>query len=179
MPPRTEGVPRCSTTPAPDPRASTHGWASRLGQRARAGGGHACIRVRRQGHWTDVRSHGRRGHGAAQGAYATNATDCPSHLCIKPAVQPGVSNDLDTGPYCTVRCNSDSDCNGQTRDFTNPNDTRCMKGFTCAIPFGVGKLCCAEALPVQRTSSRPPWARPYRTPARRTLAPPAPESSEV
>ena len=80
----------------------------------------------------------------AQGAYATIATDCPSHICIKPAVQAGVSNDLDTGAYCTVRCNSDSDCNGQTRDFSNPHDTRCKQGYTCASPFGAGNLCCAK-----------------------------------
>ena len=82
-----------------------------------------------------------------QGAYATNAADCPSRLCIKPAVQPGVASDpniLDTGPYCTVECNSDSDCNGQTRDFSNANDTRCRVGYTCAIPFGEGKLCCKK-----------------------------------
>lgn len=82
--------------------------------------------------------------GAAQGAYNTNATDCPSHWCTKPAVQPGVSNDLNTGPYCTIACNSDNDCNGETRDFTNPNDRRCMNGFTCAIPFDSGKLCCQK-----------------------------------
>jgi hypothetical protein len=82
--------------------------------------------------------------GAAQGAFEIPATDCPSRICTKPAVQPGVSNDLNTGPYCTIACNSDNDCNGQTRDFGNPNDTRCMKGFTCAIPFGQGKLCCQK-----------------------------------
>jgi hypothetical protein len=85
----------------------------------------------------------------AQGAYNSNATDCPSRLCIKPAVQPGVSQDLDTGAYCTIQCKSDGDCSGQTRDPSNPNDTRCRKGFTCAIPFGKddtgkGDLCCAK-----------------------------------
>jgi hypothetical protein len=82
--------------------------------------------------------------GALQAAYAVDSRDCPSGICTKPAVQPGVSNELTTGPYCTVRCNSDSDCDGQTRDFTNPNDRRCLKGFTCAIPFGEGPLCCAK-----------------------------------
>jgi len=82
--------------------------------------------------------------GAAQGAFAIPATDCPSRICTKPAVQPGVSNELNTGPYCTVNCSSDSDCNGETRDFTNANDRRCMKGFTCAIPFDSGKLCCQK-----------------------------------
>ena len=86
---------------------------------------------------------------ALQAGYSVQSRDCPSGICAKPAVQPGVSSDLNTGAYCTVRCNSDNDCNGQTRDFSNPNDTRCMKGFTCAIPFGAdksgdGKLCCAK-----------------------------------
>ena len=93
---------------------------------------------------------------ATQGAYAIPRTDCPSGqvcapvdcpsgICAKPAVQPGVSTtDFTTGPYCTARCNSDSDCDGQTRDFTNKNDKRCMKGYVCAIPFGEGKLCCQK-----------------------------------
>jgi hypothetical protein len=81
---------------------------------------------------------------ALQGAYNMAATDCPSHICTKPAVQPGVSNDLNTGPYCTFTCNSDNDCNGQTRDFSNTNDTRCQKGYACAIPFDKGKLCCQK-----------------------------------
>jgi len=81
---------------------------------------------------------------AAQGAYNSNATDCPSHLCVKPAVQPGVSVDLDTGPYCTIRCTSDDDCNGQTRDPSNQLDNRCRKGFTCAPVFPTGPVCCEK-----------------------------------
>lgn len=82
--------------------------------------------------------------GAAQSVYNTGVPDCPSRICTKPAVQPGVSNELNTGPYCTITCGADSDCNGQTRDFNNANDRRCMKGFTCAIPFGEGSLCCQK-----------------------------------
>lgn len=83
--------------------------------------------------------------GAAYGVYNSNATDCPSHLCTKPAVQAGISLDLDTGAYCTALCSSNSDCsNGQTRDLTNPNDTRCKKGFVCAIPFDQGPVCCQK-----------------------------------
>lgn len=83
--------------------------------------------------------------GAAQGAYAMPAADCPSRLCIKPAVQPGISIDLDTGPYCTLRCNSDNDCSdGQQRDPGNPLDVRCRKGYTCAPVFDKGPLCCAK-----------------------------------
>lgn len=81
---------------------------------------------------------------AVQGAYNSNATDCPSHLCIKPAVQPGVSINLDTGAYCTAKCSSDSDCNGQARDPSNALDTRCRKGFTCAPIFPTGPACCEK-----------------------------------
>jgi hypothetical protein len=81
---------------------------------------------------------------AAQGAYTIEATDCPTRMCVKPNVQPGVSNDLDTVAYCSAQCNSDDDCGGQTRDQSNQNDKRCKKGFTCAPVFGEGKLCCTK-----------------------------------
>jgi len=81
---------------------------------------------------------------ALQSAYTVEATDCPSHICNKPGVQPGVSTDLDTGPYCTITCASDNDCNGQTRDPTNKLDTRCKRGFVCAIPFDTGAMCCQK-----------------------------------
>ena len=82
--------------------------------------------------------------GAAQGAYTTQASDCPSRMCVKPAVQPGVSTDLDTGPYCTIKCGSDTDCDGQERDPSNPLDFRCRKGFTCAPIFNKGSMCCQK-----------------------------------
>ena len=82
---------------------------------------------------------------ATQAAFNTNAVECPSHICTKPAVQSGIAIDkFDTGAYCTIQCNSDSDCNGQTRDFSNPLDTRCKQGFTCAIPFDAEKLSCMK-----------------------------------
>jgi hypothetical protein len=86
-----------------------------------------------------------------QGAYTLNSTECPSRMCVKPAVQQGVSQDLDTSAYCSSSCNADSDCPGQTRDPSNPNDKRCKLGFACAIAFGEGdnvegggKLCCQK-----------------------------------
>jgi len=83
---------------------------------------------------------------ASQGAYNTNATDCPSRLCVKPAVQPGVSTSLDTGPYCTARCSSDSDCEGQSRDLSNAADRRCRKGYTCAPIFGAAESAATQSL---------------------------------
>jgi hypothetical protein len=81
---------------------------------------------------------------ALQSAYTVQASDCPSHICTKPGVEPGVSTDLDTGAYCTITCSSDDDCNGQTRDPSNKLDTRCRKGFVCATPFDTGSLCCKK-----------------------------------
>lgn len=80
----------------------------------------------------------------AQGAYNANATECPTRLCVKPAIQPGVATTLATGPYCTARCSSDTDCAGQERDPGNELDTRCRKGFTCAPIFDKGPLCCEK-----------------------------------
>jgi hypothetical protein len=87
-----------------------------------------------------------------EGAYSVEATDCQTRMCIKPALQPGVVPDgFDTGSYCSASCSSDSDCQGQTRDRSDPNDKRCKTGFVCAKPFGAsedtpggGKLCCQK-----------------------------------
>jgi len=81
---------------------------------------------------------------AQQGAYAIPAPECQSRICAKPAVQPGVSLDLVTGPYCTAKCSSDTDCDGQTRDLSNPLDKRCLRGFVCAPIFDKGQLCCTK-----------------------------------
>jgi hypothetical protein len=87
----------------------------------------------------------------AQGAYTMSASDCPTRMCVKPAVQQGAPQDLDTGAYCSKTCLVDSDCQGQTRDLTNKNDKRCKRGYTCDIAFGPsdsvaggGQLCCQK-----------------------------------
>lgn len=83
--------------------------------------------------------------GPTQGAWNSGAADCPSRLCIKPALQPSASGS-GTSAYCTASCTSDSDCDGQTRDTSNPNDKRCVRGFTCAVIFGQGPgpVCCTK-----------------------------------
>jgi hypothetical protein len=80
----------------------------------------------------------------AQGVYNTGAGECPSGLCFKPTTQPGATAAETTGPSCTGECTQDSDCAGELRDPTDPLDTRCARGFTCAIPFEVGPLCCKK-----------------------------------
>jgi len=80
--------------------------------------------------------------GPAQGVYNSEALECPSRICLKPVVQQGASGSIDTGPYCSASCSQDSDCEGQLRDPTNPNDKRCSTGFTCGVAFVKGKICC-------------------------------------
>jgi hypothetical protein len=83
--------------------------------------------------------------GAAQAVYNANAAECATGLCVKPAVQNGaVPPTPMTGATCSVPCLTDADCGGETRDRTNVNDTRCQSGFTCAVPFDVGPLCCKK-----------------------------------
>jgi hypothetical protein len=83
--------------------------------------------------------------GMSQGAYNTSASDCPSHLCLKPAVQTGATMPLGgTGATCSAECTQDSDCDGELRDPTNAADQRCAKGFACGVPFVKGPLCCKK-----------------------------------
>ncbi|MBN2575014.1 MAG: hypothetical protein JXP73_10665 [Deltaproteobacteria bacterium] len=80
----------------------------------------------------------------SQAVYNASAGDCPSHLCLKPMVQPGASGTVDTEAVCSAECSQDSDCAGEMRDPANGLDKRCAKGFACGIPFTVGQLCCKK-----------------------------------
>jgi hypothetical protein len=82
--------------------------------------------------------------GPSQGVHYAAASECPSKLCLKPSVQPGASTNWGTGPSCSGECDKDDDCKGETRDTTNPSDTRCANGFACGIPFVKGPLCCKK-----------------------------------
>jgi hypothetical protein len=84
--------------------------------------------------------------GMSQAAYNASASDCPSHLCLKPVVQPGATMPFPstTQSTCSAACTEDSDCDGELRDMSNPADQRCMKGFACGIPFVKGPLCCQK-----------------------------------
>jgi len=70
---------------------------------------------------------------------------CESHLCLKPSLSPSAAPLAPpTGAGCSVECRGDFDCMGWIRDSTNPTDTRCQRGFVCAVPFEVGQLCCRK-----------------------------------
>lgn len=79
-----------------------------------------------------------------QASYNSAASECPSHVCLKPMVDPAVSQPVTTGPFCTADCATDSDCVGVARDPSNPSDTSCIGGYACAIPFVKGRLCCRK-----------------------------------
>jgi len=80
--------------------------------------------------------------GPGQSIYNAESLECPSRICLKPAVQPGASATTETSAFCSATCAQDSDCAGQIRDSSNPLDTRCQTGFACGIAFVKGKLCC-------------------------------------
>ena len=81
------------------------------------------------------------GAAAAQAVFNNQALECASSICLKPADQLG---GVDTGPFCTSGCSTDSDCVGQTRDPNDPSDKRCAGGYTCTVPFVVGPLACKK-----------------------------------
>jgi hypothetical protein len=80
----------------------------------------------------------------SQAVFNGQALECPTRICVKPALEQGVPNTKMTAPYCTAECSKDSDCDGETRDNSNSNDKRCAGGFICAVPFQVGPLCCKK-----------------------------------
>jgi hypothetical protein len=78
----------------------------------------------------------------SQGVFNAAAPEC-SGICIKPVVSPGAAW-IDTRPYCTVSCSTDDDCVGLLRNPNDPNDKRCVSGYTCGVPFVKGSVCCRK-----------------------------------
>jgi hypothetical protein len=78
-----------------------------------------------------------------QAVYNSAALECPSHVCLKPALAPGLPSTT-TAAYCTAACSTDDDCAGTVRNPSSPNDMGCISGFTCGIPFVKGRMCCKK-----------------------------------
>jgi len=83
---------------------------------------------------------------ASQAVFNAEALECPSRICLKPAVDPlAPAVSPTTTSYCSASCSQDSDCGGaQGRDKSNPLDRRCQGGFSCGIAFVKGKICCQK-----------------------------------
>lgn len=82
--------------------------------------------------------------GPLEAVFNGSALECPTRLCLKPSRDPLVQKRVDTAPYCTSECSSDSDCDGERRDIRNGNDKRCEGGFVCGVATVVGGLCCKK-----------------------------------
>ncbi len=80
--------------------------------------------------------------GQMSGVQLNTALECPTRLCVQP---PQAVASVDTKPFCTAECSDDSDCDdAQRRDSKDTSDKRCVQGFTCAVPFETGSLCCKK-----------------------------------
>jgi hypothetical protein len=83
--------------------------------------------------------------GPNQAVYRTGAPECETGLCLRPARDVAVASFVDTQATCTKTCSTDSDCAGAAvRDRANGTDKRCTNGYSCAVPFEVGPLCCRK-----------------------------------
>lgn len=78
-----------------------------------------------------------------QAVYRTDAPECKSGICLRPARDVAVAKAVDTGATCSKSCAVDADClDAEARDPSNGLDKRCLSGYACAVPFEVGSLCC-------------------------------------
>lgn len=74
----------------------------------------------------------------------TQALECPSRLCLKPAKDNAKATEVKTTSLCTAECSKDSDCDGESRNSKDAMDFRCVTGFVCGVVFEVGPLCCKK-----------------------------------
>lgn len=77
-----------------------------------------------------------------QAVFNSATSECASGLCLKPMNVSGVS--VDTNPYCSATCSTDSDCDGAERDANDPNDKTCRGGYACGVEFVTGSICCKK-----------------------------------
>jgi hypothetical protein len=78
-------------------------------------------------------------------AFRSDAPPCPSGLCLRPATDYTASVPPSTQATCSRACEVDADCaDAELRQKGDSNDGRCVAGYTCAVPFEVGPLCCRK-----------------------------------
>ncbi len=82
--------------------------------------------------------------GANQATYNLSSR-CSTGMCFEPVSTPSANMPMPpTGALCTASCSDDSDCPGTSRNVSDPSDRRCASGFTCAVAFVKGPLCCQK-----------------------------------
>jgi hypothetical protein len=63
---------------------------------------------------------------------------CPSRICLQPALMGAVAAAAMEPAFCTAPCETDSDCSD-----ADPA-TQCQKGFVCGWPTTSGPFCCQK-----------------------------------
>ncbi len=82
--------------------------------------------------------------GATQTLFNGQALECPSRICLRPALDNTSAKDPHTSALCSAECSKDSDCDGESRNGANGSDHRCQGGFVCGVAFEVGPFCCKK-----------------------------------
>ena len=85
--------------------------------------------------------------GSNEAVVSGQAVECPTRICVRPAVDVQIAASIDTSSLCSAECAKDSDCDsGEPRSGNNTADRRCKSGFVCGVAtvvgtFGCKKLC--------------------------------------
>jgi hypothetical protein len=75
----------------------------------------------------------------------SQALECPSRVCLRPARDINKAETVDTTSLCSAECSKDSDCDGgETRNSGNSLDRRCKSGFVCGVASVTGSFCCKK-----------------------------------
>jgi hypothetical protein len=75
----------------------------------------------------------------------SQALECPSRICLRPARDINKAEAVDTTSLCSAECSKDSDCDGgETRNGQNSLDRRCKSGFVCGVASVTGSFCCKK-----------------------------------
>jgi hypothetical protein len=83
--------------------------------------------------------------GPTRTTFNPQALECPSRICVQPAVDVNKSEAVDTAPLCSAECSTDDDCkDGEGRNVSKTSDLRCKSGFACGIASEVGDFCCKK-----------------------------------
>ncbi len=85
------------------------------------------------------------GGAQSQAVVNSQALECPTRLCLRPAQDINMAERVDTTSLCSAECSKDSDCDGgETRKGTNMKDFRCKGGFVCGVATVTGSYCCKK-----------------------------------
>jgi hypothetical protein len=83
--------------------------------------------------------------GENQAVVNPQALECPTRICLRPAVDRNTGAVPNTTSLCSAECSKDSDCDGaENRNSSNSRDFRCKSGFVCGVASVTGTFCCKK-----------------------------------